>query len=191
MAFNGWPAEALEFYEGLEADNSKAYWLAHKTSYEESIKAPFIELSELVEKEFGPLHLFRPYRDTRFSKDKTPYKTHIGATLGETSYVHFSADGLGAGAGRWQLGPERLARYRAAVAGFSSTFIFTKVILSPCWPAISSRMGETWRHGPHHSAQKSTRTGLSDLRTCASNSASVTALMLPTGCFPSLVNTEV
>ena len=66
------------------------------------------------------------------------------------------------------------------MTGFSSTFIFRKVILSPCAVAISSRIGATWRHGPHHSAQKSTRTGLSDLRTCASNSASVTAAMLPT-----------
>src|SRR4051812_37376998 len=73
-----------------------------------------------------------------------------------------------------------VTRYDDGVTGFSSTFIFKKVILSPCAVASSSRMGATWRHGPHHSAQKSTRTGLSDLRTCASNSASVTAAMLPT-----------
>ena len=55
---------------------------------------------------------------------------------------------------------------RRRVTGFSSTFILRNVILSPCAVAISSRIGATWRHGPHHSAQKSTRTGLSDLRTC-------------------------
>src|SRR6476620_10442399 len=73
-----------------------------------------------------------------------------------------------------------VTRYEDGVTGFSSTFIFRKVILSPCWVAISSRIGATCLHGPHHSAQKSTRTGLSDLRTVASNSASVTDSMCPT-----------
>ena len=38
--FRGWPAEALEFYEGLEADNSKAYWTAHKDVYETVVLSP-------------------------------------------------------------------------------------------------------------------------------------------------------
>ena len=75
MTFRGWPEDALHFYAGLEADNSRSYWLAHKATYDECVKAPFLELSALVAKEFGPLHVFRPNRDTRFSKDKTPYKT--------------------------------------------------------------------------------------------------------------------
>jgi len=73
-------------------------------------------LLELLAPEFGPPKIFRPYRDLRFSPDKTPYKTHIGATLGGTAYVQLSADGLSAGTGRWQLDPAQLARYRAAVA---------------------------------------------------------------------------
>src|SRR3954454_12526481 len=73
-----------------------------------------------------------------------------------------------------------VTRYDEGVTGFSSTFIFKKVIWSPCLLAISSRIGATCLRGPHHSAQKSTRTGLSDLRTCASNSASVTDSMCPT-----------
>src|SRR3954471_7514244 len=73
-----------------------------------------------------------------------------------------------------------VTRYEEGVTGFSSTFIFRNVILSPCAVAISSRIGATCLHGPHHSAQKSTRTGLSDLRTWASNSASVTDSMCPT-----------
>ncbi|HEX4833822.1 MAG TPA: DUF2461 domain-containing protein [Trebonia sp.] len=127
MTFSGWPEEALAFYEGLEDDNSKSYWTSHKAVYEASVLAPMTELIEELAAELerrqpgkvlgGEPRIFRPYRDIRFSADKTPYKTHIGATLGETSYVHLSADGLGAGAGMWQLGPERLARYRAAVAG--------------------------------------------------------------------------
>jgi uncharacterized protein (TIGR02453 family) len=116
MGFGGWPAEALEFYEGLEADNTKSYWTSHKAVYEDAVLRPMEELAELLAPEFGQPRIFRPYRDIRFSADKTPYKTHIGATLGQTSYVQFSADGLAAGAGRWHLEPDELARYRAAVA---------------------------------------------------------------------------
>ena len=116
MAFGGWPAEALEFYEGLEADNSKAYWTSHKAVYEDTVLRPMEALTELLAPEFGDPKRFRPYRDIRFSADKTPYKTHIGATIGRIGYVQFSADGLAAGAGMWQLDPARLDRYRAAVA---------------------------------------------------------------------------
>src|SRR5271169_6459411 len=117
MAFGGWPAEAVEFYEGLETDNSKSYWTSHKAVYEDAVLRPMQELTELLAAEFGEPKIFRPYRDIRFSADKTPYKTHIGATVGRTGYLQLSAEGLGAGAGMWQMGPDRLARYREAVAG--------------------------------------------------------------------------
>jgi len=117
--FRGWPAAALKFYVGLEADNSKAYWSAHKDEYEESVKAPFLALSEAVEREFGPLRIFRPYRDTRFSKDKTPYKTAAAAVTesqgGAAYYVMVNAEGLYAGSGYYHLAPDQLERYRVAV----------------------------------------------------------------------------
>src|SRR6266702_3864770 len=68
--------------------------------------------------------------------------------------------------------------YEAATRGFSSTLSFTTVMSSLCSLAISSRIGETARQGPHHSAQKSTMTVLSLLRTSTSNEASVTAGVL-------------
>ncbi len=117
MAFSGWPEEALEFYDGLAADNSKAYWTGHKAVYEDKVLRPMTELAEELAAEFGEPKIFRPYRDVRFSQDKSPYKTHIGAVIGGTGYVQLSAEGLGAGAGMWQMGPEQLARYRDAVAG--------------------------------------------------------------------------
>ena len=80
MAFKGWPDAALAFYEGLEADNSKAYWLDHKEVYERDVKAPMDALLAELTAEFGETKLFRPYRDTRFSRDKSPYKTAIAAT---------------------------------------------------------------------------------------------------------------
>jgi len=124
MTFKGWPDAALAFYVGIEADNSKAYWLAHKTVYDESVKAPFLALSELIKKEFGPLHVFRPYRDTRFSKDKTPYKTAAAAVTegpgGASYYVQVSAEGLYAGSGYYHLQSDQLQRFRDAVADHRS-----------------------------------------------------------------------
>jgi uncharacterized protein (TIGR02453 family) len=114
-AFRGWPEAALEFFEGLEADNSKAYWLDHKDVYERDVKAPMSALIAELAPEFGVAKLFRPYRDTRFSRDKSPYKTAIAATVGEC-YVQLSAGGLMAGAGTYHMTPDQLARYRAAVA---------------------------------------------------------------------------
>jgi uncharacterized protein (TIGR02453 family) len=117
MAFSGWPAEALVFYEGLEADNSKEYWTSRKAVYQEKVLRPMEELVEELAPEFGEPKIFRPYRDIRFSHDKTPYKTHIGATVGPACYIQLSADGLSAGAGRWHLEPAELTQYRAGVAG--------------------------------------------------------------------------
>ena len=116
MSFSGWPEEALDFYDGLAADNSKSYWSEHKAIYEQMVLLPMTELTEELAAEFGEPKIFRPYRDVRFSADKSPYKTHIGAVIGGTGYVQLSAEGLGAGAGMWQMGPEHLERYRAAVA---------------------------------------------------------------------------
>jgi uncharacterized protein (TIGR02453 family) len=116
MAFTGWPAEALEFYEGLSADNSKSYWLANKATYDDKVHAPMVALLAELEPEFGAGKIFRPYRDVRFSADKTPYKTTIAATLAHGGYVQLSADGLSAGSGMYWMAPDQLARYRAAVA---------------------------------------------------------------------------
>src|SRR4026207_302168 len=96
MTFRGWPVEAIEFFEGLEADNSKSYWQRNKEVYDSTVRAPMEELLAELEPEFGEARIFRPYRDVRFSADKSPYKTNMAATLGE-GYVSLSADGLGAG----------------------------------------------------------------------------------------------
>jgi uncharacterized protein (TIGR02453 family) len=115
MAFKGWKAEALEFYEGLEADNSKAYWTANKHVYEETVHQPMADLLAELGADYGEGKIFRPYRDVRFSADKTPYKTAIGATLSRGGYIQFSAEGLSAGSGMWMMAADQLERYRAAV----------------------------------------------------------------------------
>src|SRR5580693_2703975 len=115
MSFQGWPEEALDFYDGLEADNSRAYWLAHKDVYEACVLRPMTELLAELEPEHGDTRIYRPYRDVRFSADKSPYKTAIGAHIGD-GYVQLSAAGLAAGNGMYGMASDQLERYRAAVA---------------------------------------------------------------------------
>jgi uncharacterized protein (TIGR02453 family) len=114
MAFRGWPIEAVEFYEGLEADNSKVYWTDHRAVYDRKVRAPMEDLLAELADEFGAGKLFRPYRDVRFSADKLPYKTNCAAMIG-TGYVSFSAEGLSVGSGLYMPEPAALARYREAV----------------------------------------------------------------------------
>ena len=113
--FRGWPAEALEFFEGLEADNSKTYWQQNRDVYDGLVRAPMEELLEELAPEWGEGRIFRPYRDIRFSADKSLYKTHIGAVVGD-GYIQLTADGLGAGCGMYEMAPDQLDRYRQAVA---------------------------------------------------------------------------
>ncbi len=117
--FEGFPEEALVFYEGLEADNTKAYWTDHKAVYDRAVKASMEALLAQLKPEFGAAKYFRPYRDVRFSKDKTPYKTHAGAVVVDDRhgalYVQLDAEGLYVGGGYWHTQSDQVQRYRAAV----------------------------------------------------------------------------
>jgi uncharacterized protein (TIGR02453 family) len=128
MVFRGWPVEAVEFYEGLLADNSKTYWQSRKATYDADVHAPMKELVDELAGEFGAGKIFRPYRDVRFSADKTPYKTHIGAILESGGYVQLGADGLSAGRGVWHLEGEQLTRFRAAVDDDGSGEQLAKIV---------------------------------------------------------------
>lgn len=118
MPFTGFPGAAVTFYEGLRADNSRTYWQANKGVYEQCVRGPMLALlQELAD--YGPFQVFRPYRDVRFSKDKTPYKENIGA-YGEREggagyYVAFSDTGMYMGSGYYQMASDQLERFRAAV----------------------------------------------------------------------------
>lgn len=119
MGFTGFGPEALHFWEGLEADNSKMYWTAHRDLYEASSRQPMLALCEELA-DFGEFKIFRPYRDVRFSADKTPYKTHIGAVTeteaGTVYYVQLGATGLFIAAGYHMMAPDQVDRFRRAVA---------------------------------------------------------------------------
>jgi uncharacterized protein (TIGR02453 family) len=118
MAFTGFPVEGIEFYEQLAATNTRTFWQANKVRYDEFVKQPMLELTGALD-DFGPFHIFRPYNDVRFSKNKPPYKTAQGA-YGESEggaghYVQFSADGLMVGAGYYAMAKDQLERFRAAI----------------------------------------------------------------------------
>ncbi|HYH35288.1 MAG TPA: DUF2461 domain-containing protein [Nocardioides sp.] len=120
MEFTGFPVAALDFYDDLEVDNTKSFWDAHKAVYAESVRAPMEALCEQLGPEFGPAKVFRPYRDVRFAKDKTPYKTHQGAFVaaGDSTgwYVEISARGTRVGAGFYDASGPRLAAIREGIA---------------------------------------------------------------------------
>jgi uncharacterized protein (TIGR02453 family) len=159
MAFKGWPDTALAFYEGLEADNSKAYWLAHKEVYERDVKAPMDALVAELTAEFGEPKLFRPYRDTRFSRDKSPYKTAIAATIG-SAYVQLSAEGLFAGGGMYHMMPDQLARFREAVASDKSGKKLEKVVATVTKSGLNVHAFEELKTAPKGYPKDHPRIGL-------------------------------
>lgn len=116
---HGIPLDAVDFYDELGADNTRAWWQANRERYAVSVTAPLEALLGALEDEFGPARLYRPHRDVRFSADKSPYKDHQGALAatvpGIGFYVQVGADGLLTGGGYYPTGPDQLPRYRAAV----------------------------------------------------------------------------
>ena len=114
-AFKGWPKGAVEFLRGIEAENNKAFWTANKLVYQTKVLAPMEALLAELAGDFGEGRVFRPYRDTRFSADRSPYKTNIAAH-NDAVYISLSPDALGVGSGLYMPSPDQLVRFRAAVA---------------------------------------------------------------------------
>jgi uncharacterized protein (TIGR02453 family) len=130
--FNGFTPEALEFYEGLEADNSKVYWVDHKLAFDTHVKGAMAAMLDSMPAQYQPFHVFRPNRDVRFSKDKSPYKTMHGATS-ETEgssiyYTHVSAKGVFAAAGMYMLATDQIGRLRAAIADDTTGVAVLKLV---------------------------------------------------------------
>jgi uncharacterized protein (TIGR02453 family) len=115
----GFTTKATKFFAGLERDNSKNYWTANKSIFENEIKEPMAALVDSLPERFQPFKVFRMNRDIRFSPDKSPYKTQHGAaheTDGTVYYLHVDARGLMAACGAYMMAPDQLERYREAVA---------------------------------------------------------------------------
>ncbi len=120
--FSGFHREAIDFYRDLAKDNSKAFWQAHRDVYQEHVHGPMEQLARALEGLFGHAHLYRPYRDLRFTKDKRPYKEHAAVSFGGRGpgavagrHVQLGSDGLFVAAGAYRLEGETLAAYRRAV----------------------------------------------------------------------------
>ena len=115
--FEGFTMEALDFLAGLEQDNTKAYFEAHRDVYLTSIREPLEALLEIAEPRYGQGRVMRPNRDVRFSTDISPYKTTASMWAGGVSgvYVSLGARGLQAGGGLYQPSPDQLARSRDAI----------------------------------------------------------------------------
>ena len=116
-AFQGWPPEALEFLQELEADNDRDWFKANRARYDDHLLAPTRALGADLS-EFGAVHVYRPWNDTRFHH-RPPIKEHIGMTLGAEGgvafYVELSLDGVFAGAGLYRPAPDQLDRLRRAI----------------------------------------------------------------------------
>jgi len=121
-AFHGFPAEAFEWFAGLERDNTRAYFSATRERYERDVRGGLTALLEELRETFGgEPKVFRQHRDLRFSADKTPYKTRTYGLLGGVPgagaglYADLSVRGLYAGTGYHRLARDQLERFRAAV----------------------------------------------------------------------------
>ncbi|MEJ2855135.1 MULTISPECIES: DUF2461 domain-containing protein [unclassified Saccharothrix] len=120
MEFTGFGEHAIDFFDGLAVDNSKAFWEDNKHVYQSDVRAPMEALLAELEGEFGKGKVFRPYRDVRFSKDKTPYKDHCGGIVelgrgGGAHYVQVGTAGLFVAGGSFAMASDQIARYRESV----------------------------------------------------------------------------
>ncbi len=136
-AFGGFADGEGKFFKALAQKNERTWFLAHKAEFEtgwhEPMKALLTELREAIDAAYphtdlGEPKVFRIFRDVRFSKDKSPYKTHIGGyiplarqvktrtDLPMACYVHVGAGEAFAAAGHYMMEKESLARFRQAVA---------------------------------------------------------------------------
>ncbi len=148
MSFPGYPAGTLEFLRGLRANNNRDWFKAHDAAYKgqyvepakdfvvaagEALRA-FVPSIEAQPKVVGSI--FRINRDTRFSRDKTPYKDHLDIWFWEGErkravsgfFVRLSPDYIGLGAGCHGFDPARLKAFRAAVAGPSSGAALVQIV---------------------------------------------------------------
>jgi uncharacterized protein (TIGR02453 family) len=132
VEFTGFPVAALDFYDDLEVDNTKSFWDAHKAVYDEAVRAPMVALTDALAPEFGEAKVFRPYRDVRFAKDKTPYKTHQGAFVAVAPatgwYVEVAAPGVRVGGGVYHAGGDQLGSIREAMADKRAGAVLQRIL---------------------------------------------------------------
>ncbi len=134
-SFPGFSPEALKFLRALKKNNDREWFQARKDTFDQVLRLPMLDLLAGINDDlmkFAPDYvlepakaIFRIYRDTRFSKDKTPYKTHLAAVFshrvmprnrGAGFYFQVAADKVGIGGGIYAPPPDLLRRIRAHIA---------------------------------------------------------------------------
>jgi len=138
--FPGFSPEALAFFADLKKHNDREWFTPRKAFYEEQLRQPMIELVRAIHGrmlDFAPQYVgepakcvFRIYRDTRFSKDKTPYKTHIAASFshnglekrGAGYYLGISPESVDIGGGLYAPEPDVLLAIRTRIAEDPAAF---------------------------------------------------------------------
>jgi len=134
-SFGGFADRDARFFKALAKNQNRDWFAAHREEYEQGwlnpMKALLAEVRERLAPRYGHEEIrapkvFRIHRDVRFSKDKSPYKTHIGGYLGVEGsaagpagaaalYFHVAANELFACAGQYMMDGDQLKRFRAAV----------------------------------------------------------------------------
>jgi len=140
MTFKGLSPQALPFFKALGFHQTKAWFEDNRAIYDDGIKAPLGDLVEDLSTELKsrkiPLYgdrkkaIFRLHRDTRFAKDKSPYKTNAGFVLnrdgtkntGGMLYIHIDPTGCFAAAGWYMPEPPTLAAIRQTIAKTPKAF---------------------------------------------------------------------
>lgn len=139
--FRGFGKQALPFFKALAFHQNKAWFEENRALYERDVLEPMIALLDDLNARFakkkiplkadGKKSIFRLHRDIRFSKDKSPYKTHCGAVMtrsgGKMSgsgllYLHIDPTGCFAAAGFYMPEPANLAKLRKAIAAPNRKF---------------------------------------------------------------------
>lgn len=136
VRFEGFADRDARFFKALAKNQDREWFAAHRDEYEDGWLAPMKALLANVREKLAPRYahedlaapkVFRIHRDVRFSKDKVPYKTHIGGYLGiegsgagpsgaAALYFHVGAGELFVCAGQYMMDGEQLKRFRTAVA---------------------------------------------------------------------------
>ncbi|MCZ7421218.1 DUF2461 domain-containing protein [Verrucosispora sp. WMMA2121] len=145
--FGGFPAEAFRFYQDLEKHNTRDHWHRHKDTYDSCVREPMEALAAELGDKYGAVKVWRPQRDVRFAKDKSPYKTYQGLTAGSADsvgyYLQLDAEGLRLGGGYHGLSAEQVERYREAVDDGRSGAALQRIVddlTADDWDLIGERL---------------------------------------------------
>jgi len=140
--FDGFPRDGIRFLKRLKRNNNRAWFAKHKTEYEQFVREPMLALIAALQPHFAQFaaefdltpkrSVFRVYRDTRFSSDKTPYKTHVAAhfvirgtekgLMGSGYYLQVEPGEVFIGGGIYMPDSDQLKKIRAAIAAHGNEF---------------------------------------------------------------------